>query len=124
MITARPISEKARVFRELAEIHHDAKSGPCVDCGHRYPIHVMQLDHRPGSGKLFGCGDPLWGHPSPGLAVAAATLGSVKAALLAEIAKCDLVCANCHAERTFRRRANARAEEQPPCCRHSGRMAG
>ena len=64
----------------LAELFHDAKSGPCSDCGQRYPIHVMQLDHRPGSGKLFHLSDPFWGHASPGLAKAIAALGSVEAA--------------------------------------------
>jgi hypothetical protein len=98
---------------DLAENLHDAKARPCADCGVQYPIHVMQLDHRPGSGKLFGCGDPLWGHPSPGLVKATAILGSVEAAMRAEIAKCDTVCANCHAERTYRRRAEL-ARARPP----------
>ena len=98
---------------DLAEMLHDAKARPCADCGVRYPIHVMQLDHRPGSGKLFGVGDPLWGHPSPGLVEATAALGSVEAAMRAEIAKCDAVCANCHAERTYQRRAEL-ARSRPP----------
>ena len=111
-------SARQQEFRELVELHHDAKTGSCADCGQQYPMHVMQLDHRPGGGKLFGCGDPLWGHPSPGLAVAVAALGSKKAALMAEIAKCDLVCANCHAIRTYQRRRERRAEAQPAWCRH------
>jgi len=103
---------------ELAELLHDAKSGPCVDCGRQYPIHVMQLDHRPGTHKRFHVSDPLWGKPSPGLDAAAAELGSVVAAMRAEIDKCDLVCANCHAERTFRRGLAKRARVQPSWCRH------
>ena len=54
---------------------------------------------------------------SPGLDTAVAELGSVLAALSAEIAKCDRICANCHAERTFRRRADLRAAVQPSWCR-------
>jgi hypothetical protein len=74
----------------------------------------MQLDHRPGSGKPFGCGSILWGTRDAGRDQAIAALGSREAALRAEIAKCDLVCANCHAERAFSRHIAGRA----PWCRH------
>ena len=112
------LTPRQEAIRELAETLHDAKDGPCADCGRQYPIHVMQLDHRPGSGKRFHVSDPLWGKPSPGLDAAVAELGSAFAALRAEIAKCDRVCANCHAERTFRRRADRRPEVQPSWCSH------
>jgi hypothetical protein len=122
--SAQMTNVRQQEFRDLVELHHDAKTGPCADCHVQYPMHVMQLDHRPGSGKLFGCGAPLWGHPSPGLAVAVAALGSKRAALLAEIAKCDLVCANCHADRTYRRRREQRPEAQPSWCRHGEADSG
>lgn len=62
---------------------------PCTDCGRIYPPQVMQWDHKPGFEKL---GD-----------VSAAFWGRSREEILAEIAKCDLVCANCHAIRTFER---------------------
>lgn len=62
------------------------KSGPCTDCGVSYPPYVMHFDHRDPSTKLFNVGK-MGGHPM--------------ATVLAEVEKCDLVCANCHAERTW-----------------------
>jgi hypothetical protein len=112
------MTPRQAVFQELVEILHEAKSTPCSDCGIAYPIHVMQLDHRPDSGKLFHCSDPLWGKPSPGLDRAVVIHGTVKAALLAEIAKCDPVCGNCHAERTFRRRRAEKRYAPPEWCIH------
>jgi hypothetical protein len=50
----------------------------------------MQFDHRPGTKKLFH------------IAMFNARK-CTREKLLAEIAKCDLVCANCHAIRTQRR---------------------
>lgn len=68
------------------------KGKPCADCDVTYPYYVMQFDHRDPSLKLFEVGRKrLCAMP----------------ALLAEIEKCDVVCANCHAERTHRRRAIA-----------------
>lgn len=65
------------------------KDGPCMDCGVSYPPYVMQWDHRDPSQKEF-------------------TIGSTTRVawdkVLAEVAKCDLVCANCHAIRTHERR--------------------
>lgn len=64
-----------------------AKDKPCADCGERYPHFVMDFDHRDPSTKVF-------------------TIGAQKSRsmsldkLLEEIAKCDVVCANCHRYRT------------------------
>lgn len=65
-----------------------AKSAPCTDCSICYPYWVMDFDHVRGA-KSFNLG-----------------VGANKsvAKLLAEIAKCDIVCANCHRLRTHARR--------------------
>ncbi len=77
-----------RVFnRDLAKWMRELKSGqPCTDCGGVYPPEVMQWDHLPGTQKL-----------------ADVSLMRSREAVLAEIAKCELVCTNCHAIRTFQR---------------------
>lgn len=74
-------------------IVREAKDIPCMDCGIKYPYYVMDLDHRLGVEKGFG------------LNLAVSTRKSVEA-ILAEIAKCDVVCANCHRERTHMRLIN------------------
>lgn len=66
----------------------ELKNSPCVDCGVRYPHYVMDFDHRDGSKKV---------------AAVAAMHTSGWATVVSEIAKCDLVCANCHRERTHQR---------------------
>lgn len=69
----------------------------CVDCSEReqvpvfYPWYVMDFDHLPGTKRI------TLGH-SP--EVRRLNLEE----LLQEMAKCDLVCANCHREREYRRR--------------------
>ena len=65
---------------------------PCMDCGQRFARYVMQFDHREPATKLFNVSES-W------LKSAATILG--------EAAKCDIVCANCHRDRTFRRRQDA-----------------
>ena len=65
------------------------KSGPCTDCGGTFPSCAMTWDHLPGSIKLFEIG-PNWSYS--------------KQRILAEIDKCELVCANCHAIRTYNRK--------------------
>ena len=53
----------------------------------------MHFDHRPGEIKEFEIGFAVRGYS--------------RRRILAEIAKCDLVCANCHAVRIYRRRIGA-----------------
>ena len=76
----------ARKRKTEALIAH--KSQPCMDCGENYPHYVMDLDHRPGTKKLFQPADAIqksWRQ------------------FWEELAKCDVVCANCHRERTWQR---------------------
>lgn len=60
---------------------------PCVDCGKSYPYYVMQFDHL--EDKVENVAN-MPGH-----------FGWDK--IESEIAKCELVCANCHCERTYKR---------------------
>jgi hypothetical protein len=62
---------------------------PCTDCGRLYPPQVMQWDHLPGAPKLGDISTSFRRRP--------------REDLLQELAKCELVCANCHAIRTFER---------------------
>ena len=77
-------------YARAKEIVLEIKSNPCTDCGGRFPPYVMHFDHRDPSQKR--------------LSVSALTGAGHVRTLLAEIAKCDLVCANCHAIRTHRQR--------------------
>jgi hypothetical protein len=66
---------------------------PCRDCGGCFHPAAMVWDHLPGTEKV---GD---------ISYLARRHGRKR--ILAEIAKCELVCANCHAVRTFERRHGA-----------------
>ncbi len=65
---------------------------PCTDCGNYYPHYIMDYDHIDASTKKEK--------------VSTLARCSKKTAL-EEIAKCELVCANCHRERTHQRAAEA-----------------
>jgi hypothetical protein len=66
----------------------ERKSVPCADCGKSYPHYVMDFDHL--RDKVIN------------IARAAVKDWSLKR-LQAEIDKCEVVCSNCHRERTHRR---------------------
>ena len=58
----------------------------CADCGGYFPHYVMEFDHLDSKDKR-GC---------------VATLCSQETGpMLTEIAKCEVVCANCHNARTY-----------------------
>ena len=83
---ARSQAQKAKLRKIIQDLK---EKDPCVDCGVHYPSFVMQFDHRDAAIKV-GC-------------VSALMQTSSKKTVFDEIAKCDLVCANCHAMRTFSR---------------------
>ncbi len=62
----------------------------CKDCGYAIHPHALQFDHLPGAEKSFTISTAVVSHTLDQLA--------------AEIEKCEVVCANCHAIRTAERR--------------------
>ena len=78
--------ERTRLLIEYFELH------PCTDCGERDPV-VLEFDHL--RDKAFSIGakltDMTWD------------------AIVAEIEKCEVVCANCHRRRTAGRAGWVRA---------------
>lgn len=72
--------------RNKAFIDEVKGTNPCTDCGISYPPYVMQFDHIV-DGKRGNVADM-------------ARSGFSLENLQSEIDKCELVCANCHAERT------------------------
>lgn len=69
----------------------------CTDCGYREHPEALHFDHLPGTDKLFNISQLVtrsW------------------ASIEAEIEKCEVVCANCHAVRT----ANRRLTPKEPTC--------
>ena len=67
------------------------KAHPCLDCGETDPI-VLEFDHL--REKSFE--------------IAAKLVNYKWTTILAEIEKCEVVCANCHRRRTARRRGSIR----------------
>jgi hypothetical protein len=81
---------KNRQRRRLRAILLRVKQRPCQDCGGTFHPWVMELDHRAGTVKTAAVANMV-------------SKGCTDARLLEEIDKCDVVCANCHRMRTYRR---------------------
>ena len=79
------IANVIRRKQEVAELIREAKNKPCMDCGRSYPSYVMDFDHR--EDKSFG------------ISMSWKTKGRQQ--VIAEIAKCDVVCSNCHRIRSW-----------------------
>jgi hypothetical protein len=76
---------KGRRLRVRKAVFEYLLSHPCIECGER-DIIVLEFDHRAQYTKRFD--------------VMSATHGHSWKTILAEIKKCDVVCANCHKRRT------------------------
>ena len=79
------IKRKAELIKFVIAL----KQKPCIDCGVQYLPCVMDFDHRDRKTKIAGINQMINLHSYS------------KDKILAEINKCDLVCANCHRIRTF-----------------------
>ena len=71
---------------EIKALVQKAKDKPCMDCGIKYHPYVMAFDHVEGEKKFA-------------VSLAAQRGMSLKT-VQDEIAKCELVCSNCHRIRT------------------------
>ena len=67
------------------------KDVPCSDCGGKFPSYCMDFDHRNPKEKKYVI---AWMPPRHG-----------KKRILEEIAKCDIVCSNCHRIRTHKEKS-------------------
>lgn len=83
MYKQRRIDQKKHI-REFLRIYKDT---PCTDCGIKYPYYVMDLDHREPEHKVI-TPSHMKNH------------GWSDTRILTELQKCDVVCSNCHRERT------------------------
>lgn len=63
------------------------KDVPCADCGMKYPSIVMEFDHRDRTTKVESISRML-------------SRAFAWEKVLEEVAKCDIVCSNCHRLRT------------------------
>lgn len=83
-------NERARAAkaRRVDWVNKIKTLAPCPDCNQRWPACAMDFDHRPGEVKCFNVAEGL---------------NRSVPAILGEMAKCDLVCSNCHRVRTAAR---------------------
>jgi len=76
-----------RTRARKAYLHSLKHMKPCADCRVKHPHYVMDYDHVRGKKKFE----------------LARACGRSNKAVLEELAKCDLVCSNCHRKRTYKR---------------------
>ena len=81
---------RRRYSDNKAEFAGLKESLPCTDCQGYFPHYIMEYDHARGDKKY-------------NVATIVGSRGIGAPSVIAEMAKCDLVCANCHKTRTFSR---------------------
>lgn len=92
---ARDYAQKKRAPKQAYVDKVKSESG-CVDCGLRPKVlQVLEFDHRSDQEKHFDVSDRM-------------TSGGMES-FIAEINKCDIVCANCHRVRTVAKNQFGRA---------------
>lgn len=88
---AQAVANEWRYKRAHAYVRSEKEGKPCADCGALYPSYVLDFDHVRGE-KEFAISQHQTRSPEQ---------------IAVEIAKCDLVCANCHRIRTHGNRKAA-----------------
>lgn len=95
--SSRYLERKRARWREHARLLDQLRDAPCADCGRRFPPGAMDFDHR----------DPV--RKRDGVTRMVGRAGAER--ILAEAAKCDIVCATCHRSRTLVRRVGLSERE-------------
>ena len=90
---SRQRDRRNKVRKFLQE--HKQASG-CVDCKEMYPYWILELDHCRGEAKVGNVSEMI-GHYS-------------FEDIMKEVEKCDVVCANCHRQRTWERMVKSSGE--------------
>jgi hypothetical protein len=89
---------KRRYWRAQLAMLERLKQRPCTDCGGHFPGCAMDFDHREPREKRYTVSRMV------------GRAGTKR--IMAEVAKCDIVCANCHRDRTYRRREAGSSERE------------
>ena len=95
--TSAGIERRRARWRAQARMLDGLRQRPCADCGGAYPPCAMDFDHRDPASKRSGVTRMI------------GRAGTTR--ILEEVAKCDIVCANCHRLRTFARRSAGSVRE-------------
>jgi hypothetical protein len=88
--SSRDIEARRAKWQAQSRLLDEIRAVPCADCGGSFPPCAMDFDHRSSELKDSGVTRMI------------GRAGTER--ILAEVAKCDIVCANCHRARTFDRR--------------------
>lgn len=80
---------RKQLHKILEELHLYKEKHGCADCRNHYPHYVLEFDHRPEETKIDVVYRVLRSYGPQ--------------AAWDEVAKCDVVCANCHKIRTYER---------------------
>ena len=88
----KPVKRSAKRKKELQRMLADLKEKyGCQDCGGKFPYYILDFDHVRGN-KVANISGML-------------NYYSIED-IFKEIDKCEIVCANCHRNRTFHRKHN------------------
>jgi len=91
---ARLARRRQRLSATIAWNRELKQATPCAGCGGTFHPDAMSWDHLPGTVKLDDISNLI-------------RRRFRRQVIIEEMAKCELVCANCHAVRTFERRGVA-----------------
>jgi hypothetical protein len=91
------LAKNKRMDSIKADVRKLKEENPCHDCDMRYPHYVMDYDHVVGK-KTESVSEMIRN-------------GAARWKIFSEIAKCELVCSNCHRKRTFTRSGLSKVEE-------------
>lgn len=96
---AKSAAQRLKYTKKLTTLLRRIKDKPCHDCHTIYPYYVMDFDHARGRKKftVSRCAASRYKLP----------------VIMAEIKKCDVVCANCHRARTWKRKTAAQVGIAP-----------
>lgn len=105
LAASRPSARDARVLIDNYKV-----SNGCSDCGYADHPAALHFDHRdPATKYRTAMGRAV--HPADMIKAGRDGMPRYSwATILGELSKCDVRCANCHAERTTRQRENAEAD--------------
>ena len=85
--------KNAKRKKMLLDFVNSLKDISCMDCNNNYPHYVMDFDHKDGNLKVSSIARMVRD-------------GKSKIKITEEMKKCDLICANCHRIRTYKRLKN------------------